>query len=131
MDTVEQATQRSLQAQARRRKWGTRDNIFYKSKSGKITNMSNYTAQQFRTAYTKMFSGRSAGGSGGSGGSGRRGGGSSSNRMAQILRQGANNAMAQYQHAMADNRVSLVGLNKNQLLQILSQTLQRQSKGGH
>ncbi len=139
MGKVEEATQRSLAAQSRRKKWGTKDNIFYKTKSGKITNMSNYNAKQFHTAYSKILGGKSSSGgssgssSGGSSGSssGGRGGGSSSNQLTQILRHGANNAMAQYQHAMADSRVSLVGLNKNQLLQILSQTLQRQSKGGH
>lgn len=118
MGVVEQATQRSLAAQARRKKWKTRDNIFYKSKSGKITNMSNYSASQFHSAYTKIFGGKS----GSSGG----GGGSSSNRIAQILKHGANNTMAQYQHAMADNRASLANMSKNELLKLLSQTLQRQ-----
>ena len=60
MGVVEQATQRSLAAQARRKKWKTRDNIFYKSKSGKITNMSDYSASQFHSAYTKIFSGKSS-----------------------------------------------------------------------
>lgn len=121
MGVVEQATQRSLAAQARRKKWKTRDNIFYKSKSGKITNMSDYSASQFHSAYTKIFSGKS-----GSSSSSSRSSNSASRRLDQILKHGANNAMAQYQHAMADSRVSLAGLNKNQLLQILSQTLQRQ-----
>ena len=131
MGKVEEATQRSLAAQSRRKKWGTKDNIFYKTKSGKITNMSNYNAKQFHTAYSKILGGKSSSGGSSGSSSGGRGGGSSSNQLTQILRHGANNAMAQYQHAMADSRVSLVGLNKNQLLQILSQTLQRQSKGGH
>lgn len=127
MGVVEQATQRSLAAQARRKKWKTRDNIFYKSKSGKITNMSDYSASQFHSAYTKIFSGKSVSGSSSS----RirnisRSKNSASRRLDQILKHGANNAMAQYQHAMADSRVSLAGLNKNQLLQILSQTLKRQ-----
>ena len=117
MGVVEQATQRSLAAQARRKKWKTRDNIFYKSKSGKITNMSNYSASQFHSAYTKIFGGKS---------SSSRSRNSASDKLTQILKHGANNAMAQYQHAMADSRVSLAGLNKNQLLQILSQTLKRQ-----
>lgn len=128
MGVVEQATQRSLAAQARRKKWKTRDNIFYKSKSGKITNMSNYSASQFHSAYTKIFSGKS-GSSNGSSSSRSRSlskSNSASRRLDQILKHGANNAMAQYQHAMADSRVSLAGLNKNQLLQILSQTLKRQ-----
>ena len=128
MGKVEQATQRSLSAQSRRKKWKTRDNIFYKSKSGKITNMSNYTASQFHSAYTQILGGKSSSSSSSSGGGSD---GSYTNRLAQILKHGANNAMAQYQHAMVDSRVSLATLNKNQLLQILSQTLQRQSKGGH
>lgn len=115
MGIVEQATQRSLSAQARRKKWKTRDNIFYKSKSGKITNMSNYSASQFHSAYTKIFGGKSGSSSS-----------SSSNRIAQILKHGANNTMAQYQHAMADNRASLANMSKNELLKLLSQTLQRQ-----
>lgn len=130
MGKVEQATQRSLSAQSRRKKWKTRDNIFYKSKSGKITNMSNYTASQFHSAYTQILGGKSSS-SGSGGGSGGGSDGSYTNRLAQIFRHGANNAMAQYQHAMVDSRVPLATLNKNQLLQILSQTLQRQSKGGH
>lgn len=124
MGVVEQATQRSLAAQARRKKWKTRDNIFYKSKSGKITNMSNYSASQFHSAYTKIFSGKS--GSSSSRSRSLSKSDSASRRLDQILKHGANNAMAQYQHAMADSRVSLAGLNKNQLLQILSQTLKRQ-----
>lgn len=127
MGVVEQATQRSLAAQARRKKWKTRDNIFYKSKSGKITNMSNYSASQFHSAYTKIFSGKSVSSSGSSSRSRSLSkSNSASRRLDQILKHGANNAMAQYQHAMADSRVSLAGLNKNQLLQILSQTLKRQ-----
>lgn len=128
MGVVEQATQRSLAAQARRKKWKTRDNIFYKSKSGKITNMSNYSSSQFHSAYTKIFSGKSVSSSGSSSSRSRSlsKSNSASRRLDQILKHGANNAMAQYQHAMADSRVSLAGLNKNQLLQILSQTLKRQ-----
>ena len=128
MGVVEQATQRSLAAQARRKKWKTRDNIFYKSKSGKITNMSDYSASQFHSAYTKIFSGKSGSSSGSSSSRSRSlsKSNSASRRLDQILKHGANNAMAQYQHAMADSRVSLAGLNKNQLLQILSQTLKRQ-----
>ena len=128
MGVVEQATQRSLAAQARRKKWKTRDNIFYKSKSGKITNMSDYSASQFHSAYTKIFSGKSVSSSGSSSSRSRSlsKSNSASRRLDQILKHGANNAMAQYQHAMADSRVSLAGLNKNQLLQILSQTLKRQ-----
>lgn len=125
MGVVEQATQRSLAAQARRKKWKTRDNIFYKSKSGKITNMSDYSASQFHSAYTKIFSGKS-GSSSSRIRSISRSSNSASRRLDQILKHGANNAMAQYQHAMVDSRVSLAGLNKNQLLQILSQTLKRQ-----
>ena len=117
-----------MAAQARRKKWKTRDNIFYKSKSGKITNMSNYSASQFHSAYTKIFSGKSGSSSGISSSRSRSlsKSNSASRRLDQILKHGANNAMAQYQHAMADSRVSLAGLNKNQLLQILSQTLKRQ-----
>ena len=115
MGIVEQATQRSLSAQARRKKWKTRDNIFYKSKSGKITNMSNYSASQFHWAYTKIFGGKSG-----------SSGGSSSNQLAQIFRQGGNNAAGQYQRARADKRASLANMNKNELLKLLSQTLQRQ-----
>ena len=126
MGVVEQATQRSLAAQARRKKWKTRDNIFYKSKSGKITNMSNYSASQFHSAYTKIFSGKSSSSSSSSRSRSLSKSNSASRRLDQILKHGANNAMAQYQHAMADSRVSLAGLNKNQLLQILSQTLKRQ-----
>ena len=126
MGVVEQATQRSLAAQARRKKWKTRDNIFYKSKSGKITNMSDYSASQFHSAYTKIFSGKSGSSSSSSRSRSLTKSNSASRRLDQILKHGANNAMAQYQHAMADSRVSLAGLNKNQLLQILSQTLKRQ-----
>ena len=126
MGVVEQATQRSLAAQARRKKWKTRDNIFYKSKSGKITNMSNYSASQFHSAYTKILGGKSSSGSSSSRSRCLSKSNSASRRLDQILKHGANNAMAQYQHAMADSRVSLAGLNKNQLLQILSQTLKRQ-----
>ena len=126
MGVVEQATQRSLAAQARRKKWKTRDNIFYKSKSGKITNMSDYSASQFHSAYTKIFSGKSGSSISSSRSRSLSKSNSASRRLDQILKHGANNAMAQYQHAMADSRVSLAGLNKNQLLQILSQTLKRQ-----
>lgn len=126
MGVVEQATQRSLAAQARRKKWKTRDNIFYKSKSGKITNMSDYSASQFHSAYTKILGGKSSSGSSSSRSRSLSKSNSASRRLDQILKHGANNAMAQYQHAMADSRVSLAGLNKNQLLQILSQTLKRQ-----
>ena len=126
MGVVEQATQRSLAAQARRKKWKTRDNIFYKSKSGKITNMRDYSASQFHSAYTKIFSGKSGSSISSSRSRSLSKSNSASRRLDQILKHGANNAMAQYQHAMADSRVSLAGLNKNQLLQILSQTLKRQ-----
>mgnify|MGYP004635390141 CR=1 FL=1 len=114
-----------MAAQSRRKKWGTRDNIFYKSKSGKITNMSNYNAKQFHTAYSKILGGKSGGSSGGGGG------GSSSNRTTQMLRRVSNNAVGQYQRARADKQASLANMSKNELLKLLSQTLQRQSKGGH
>ena len=115
-----------MAAQARRKKWKTRDNIFYQSKSGKITNMSDYSASQFHSAYTKIFSGKSGSSISSSRSRSLSKSNSASRRLDQILKHGANNAMAQYQHAMADSRVSLAGLNKNQLLQILSQTLKRQ-----
>ena len=75
--------------------------------------------------YAKMFGGKKSSSSGGSSGGGG-GGGSSSNRITQMLRHVANNAVGQYQRAQANKRASLANMSKNELLKLLSQTLQRQ-----
>lgn len=121
MGKVEKATQRSLSAQSRRKKWGTRDNIFYKSKSGKITNMSNYTASQFHSAYSKILGGKS----GGSYSS------SLTNKMTQISRRAENSLKAESSLSKNNQVPSLETLDKKELVKILSQALLRQGKGGH
>ena len=76
--------------------------------------------------YKKMF----GGGGGGSGSSGSSSG-SSSNRVTQLLRHVANNAVGQFQRARANKQSQLEGMNKKDLVKLLSQALSRQSKGGH
>ena len=78
--------------------------------------------------YKKMFGG--GGGSGSSEGGGG-GGGSSSNRVTQLLRHVANNAVGQFQRARANKQSQLEGMDKKDLVKLLSQALSRQSKGGH
>ena len=129
MGKVEKATQRSLSAQSRRKKWGTRDNIFYKSKSGKITNMSNYTASQFHSAYSKILGGKSSGSSGGSGGGSYSS--SLANKMTQISRRAENSLKAESSLSKNNQVPSLETLDKKELVKILSQALLRQGKGGH
>ena len=129
MGKVEKATQRSLSAQSRRKKWGTRDNIFYKRKSDKVTNRRNYTATQFHSAYSKILGGKSSGSSGGS-----RGGSYSSslaNKMTQISRRAENSLKAESSLSKNNQVPSLETLDKKELVKILSQALSRQSKGGH
>ena len=116
--------QRAMEAQQRRKKWNTKGR-FGHIKNGKYTDISNYSFGQYKSMFTKMFSKKSSS-SGGSSGGGGGGGGSSSNRITQMLRHVANNAVGQYQRARANKRASLANMSKNELLKLLSQTLQRQ-----
>lgn len=114
--------QRAMEAQQRRKRWNTKGK-FGRSQNGKYTDISNYSFGQYKSMYAKMFGGKKSSSSGSSGGGG---GGSSSNRITQMLRHVANNAVGQYQRAQADKRASLANMSKNELLKLLSQTLQRQ-----
>ena len=118
--------QQAMDAQNRRRLWHGKGKIIH-SKNGKQTDVSNYNFGQYKQMYKKMFGG--GGSSGGSSGGG--GGGSSSNRVTQLLRHVANNAVGQFQHARANKQSQLEGMNKKDLVKLLSQALSRQSKGGH
>ena len=121
--------QQAMDAQNRRRLWHGKGKIIH-SKNGKQTDVSNYNFGQYKQMYKKMFGG--GGGSGSSGGSsGGGGGGSSSNRVTQLLRHVANNAVGQFQRARANKQSQLEGMNKKDLVKLLSQALSRQSKGGH
>ena len=113
--------QRAMEAQQRRKKWNTKGK-FGRSQNGKYTDISNYSFGQYKQMYAKMFGGKKSSSGGGGGG----GGGSSSNRITQMLRHVANNAVGQYQRAQANKRASLANMSKNELLKLLSQTLQRQ-----
>lgn len=115
--------QQAMDAQNRRKRWNTKGK-FGRSQNGKYTDISNYSFGQYKSMYAKMFGGKKSSSSGSSGGGG--GGGSSSNRITQMLRHVANNAVGQYQRAQADKRASLANMSKNELLKLLSQTLQRQ-----
>ena len=115
--------QQAMDAQNRRKRWNTKGN-FGHIKNGKYTDISNYSFGQYKQMYAKMFGGKKSSSSGGSSGGG--GGGSSSNRITQMLRHVANNAVGQYQRAQANKRASLANMSKNELLKLLSQTLQRQ-----
>ena len=115
--------QRAMEAQQRRKKWNTKGR-FGHIKNGKYTDISNYSFGQYKQMYAKMFGGKKSSSSGSSGGGG--GGGSSSNRITQMLRHVANNAVGQYQRARANKQASLANMSKNELLKLLSQTLQRQ-----
>ena len=117
--------QQAMDAQNRRRLWHGKGKIIH-SKNGKQTDVSNYNFGQYKQMYKKMFGG-GGGGSGSSGG----GGGSSSNRVTQLLRHVANNAVGQFQRARANKQSQLEGMNKKDLVKLLSQALSRQSKGGH
>lgn len=119
-----QHAQRAMEAQQRRKKWNTKGR-FGHIKNGKYTDISNYSFGQYKQMFTKMFS-RKKSSSGSSGGGGGGGGGSSSNRITQMLRHVANNAVGQYQRARANKQASLANMSKNELLKLLSQTLQRQ-----
>ena len=119
-----QHAQQAMDAQNRRKKWNTKGR-FGHIKNGKYTDISNYSFGQYKQMYAKMFGGKKSSSSGSSGGGGG-GGGSSSNRITQMLRHVANNAVGQYQRAQADKRASLANMSKNELLKLLSQTLQRQ-----
>ena len=119
--------QQAMDAQNRRRLWHGKGKIIH-SKNGKQTDVSNYNFGQYKQMYKKMFGG--GGGSGSSGGGGG-GGGSSSNRVTQLLRHVANNAVGQFQRARANKQSQLEGMNKKDLVKLLSQALSRQSKGGH
>lgn len=121
--------QQAMDAQNRRRLWHGKGKIIH-SKNGKQTDVSNYNFGQYKQMYKKMFGG-GGGGSGSSGGSSGGGGGSSSNRVTQLLRHVANNAVGQFQRARANKQSQLANMDKKDLLKLLSQTLQRQSKGGH
>ena len=116
--------QQAMDAQNRRKRWNTKGK-FGRSQNGKYTDISNYSFGQYKSMYAKMFGGKKSSSSGGSSGGGG-GGGSSSNRITQMLRHVANNAVGQYQRAQADKRASLANMSKNELLKLLSQTLQRQ-----
>ena len=116
--------QQAMDAQNRRKRWNTKGK-FGRSQNGKYTDISNYSFGQYKSMYAKMFGGKKSSSSGGSSGGGG-GGGSSSNRITQMLRHVANNAVGQYQRAQADKRASLAKMSKNELLKLLSQTLQRQ-----
>lgn len=117
--------QQAMDAQNRRRLWHGKGKIIH-SKNGKQTDVSNYNFGQYKQMYKKMFGGSSSGGSSGGGG-----GGSSSNRVTQLLRHVANNAVGQFQRARANKQSQLEGMNKKDLVKLLSQALSRQSKGGH
>lgn len=117
--------QRAMEAQQRRKKWNTKGR-FGHIKNGKYTDISNYSFGQYKQMYAKMFGGKKSSSSGSSGGGGGGGGGSSSNRITQMLRHVANNAVGQYQRAQANKQASLANMSKNELLKLLSQTLQRQ-----
>lgn len=119
--------QQAMDAQNRRRLWHGKGKIIH-SKNGKQTDVSNYNFGQYKQMYKKMFGG--GGGSGSSGGGGG-GGGSSSNRVTQLLRHVANNAVGQFQRARANKQSQLEGMNKKDLVKLLSQALSRQGKGGH
>ena len=119
-----QHAQQAMDAQNRRKRWNTKGR-FGHIKNGKYTDISNYSFGQYKQMYAKMFGGKKSSSSGSSGGGGG-GGGSSSNRITQMLRHVANNAVGQYQRAQADKRASLANMSKNELLKLLSQTLQRQ-----
>lgn len=120
--------QQAMDAQNRRRLWHGKGKIIH-SKNGKQTDVSNYNFGQYKQMYKKMFGG-GGGGSGSSGGGGG-GGGSSSNRVTQLLRHVANNAVGQFQRARANKQSQLEGMDKKDLVKLLSQALSRQSKGGH
>ena len=117
--------QQAMDAQNRRRLWHGKGKIIH-SKNGKQTDVSNYNFGQYKQMYKKMF----GGGGGGSGSSGSSSG-SSSNRVTQLLRHVANNAVGQFQRARANKQSQLEGMNKKDLVKLLSQALSRQSKGGH
>lgn len=117
--------QQAMDAQNRRRLWHGKGKIIH-SKNGKQTDVSNYNFGQYKQMYKKMFGG-GGGGSGSSGGSS----GSSSNRVTQLLRHVANNAVGQFQRARANKQSQLEGMNKKDLVKLLSQALSRQGKGGH
>lgn len=117
--------QQAMDAQNRRRLWYGKGKIIH-SKNGKQTDVSNYNFGQYEQMYKKMFGGSSSGGSSGGGG-----GGSSSNRVTQLLRHVANNAAGQFQRARANKQSQLEGMDKKDLVKLLSQALSRQSKGGH
>lgn len=121
--------QQAMDAQNRRRLWHGKGKIIH-SKNGKQTDVSNYNFGQYKQMYKKMFGG-GGGGSGSSGGSSGGGGGSSSNRVTQLLRHVANNAVGQFQRARANKQSQLEGMDKKDLVKLLSQALSRQSKGGH
>ena len=116
--------QQAMDAQNRRRLWHGKGKIIH-SKNGKQTDVSNYNFGQYKQMYKKMFGG------GGSSGGGGGAGGSSSNRVTQLLRHVANNAVGQFQRARANKQSQLEGMNKKDLVKLLSQALSRQSKGGH
>ena len=120
--------QQAMDAQNRRRLWHGKGKIIH-SKNGKQTDVSNYNFGQYKQMYKKMFGG--GGSSGGSSGGGGGGGGSSSNRVTQLLRHVANNAVGQFQRARANKQSQLNGMNKKDLVKLLSQALSRQGKGGH
>ena len=120
--------QQAMDAQNRRRLWHGKGKIIH-SKNGKQTDVSNYNFGQYKQMYKKMFGG--GGSSGSSSGGGGGGGGSSSNRVTQLLRHVANNAVGQFQRARANKQSQLEGMNKKDLVKLLSQALSRQSKGGH
>ena len=120
--------QQAMDAQNRRRLWHGKGKIIH-SKNGKQTDVSNYNFGQYKQMYKNMFGGGSS--SGGSSGGGGGGGGSSSNRVTQLLRHVANNAVGQFQRARANKQSQLNGMNKKDLVKLLSQALSRQGKGGH
>ena len=120
-----QHAQQAMDAQNRRKRWNTKGK-FGRIQNGKYTDISNYSFGQYKQMYAKMFGGKKSSSGGSSGGGGGGGGGSSSNRITQMLRHVANNAVGQYQRAQANKRASLANMSKNELLKLLSQTLQRQ-----
>ena len=121
--------QQAMDAQRRRKAWNGKGK-FGLIKNGKYTDVSNYSFDQYKQMYTEMFSRQKVAKKSSSISLRKVLGSRYNNRIEQASRRGrlADQTM---NHLSANQPPSLANMNKNQLMKLLSQALQRQSKGGH
>lgn len=121
--------QQAMDAQRRRIAWNGKGRLGL-IKNGKYTDVSNYSFDQYKQMYTEMFSRQKVAKTSSSISLRKVLGSRYNNRIEQASRRGRLGDQTM-NHLSANQPPSLANMNKNQLMKLLSQALQRQSKGGH